>query len=118
MKKIVILLLAAPTLLFATEQVITVTSQQKQFTITLNVNPTTGYRWFLLHYNTNLIKAVSYHFAANNKLVGAPGKATFTFTPTAQATAVPQSTTLQFEYARSWMPHAATHKNITVRFSR
>lgn len=118
MKKSAILLLIAPSFLFAANQVISVSPQQKQFTVTLTGNPTTGYRWFLLHYNRNLIKAVSYHFTANTKLMGAPGKATFTFTPTAQAFAAPQSTTLQFEYVRSWMPNAATHKNITIRFSQ
>ena len=120
MKKYLIALSLLPGVLLAASHVMTVSAKQQDFTIKMRANPTTGYRWFLQSYDKSLLKAVSYQYVAskNPKLIGAPGTAVFTFAPTQEAFAVPQSTTITFEYARSWMPKSGTARSYTIRFAQ
>jgi predicted secreted protein len=84
--------------------VITVTSQKPEFTIKLKTNPTTGYSWFLREYNTELLTPVrhSFEFAADKKLMGAPGYELWTFRAKPAAFVVPQQSAIRFVYARPW----------------
>ncbi len=82
---------------------IAVTADSSQFIIKLKANPTTGYAWFLREYDDRLLTPVKYEFtAAQNKLVGAPGIAVWTFKAKKPAFVVPQQTVLRFVYARPW----------------
>lgn len=64
-------------------------------------NPTTGYTWYLLRYDTNLLKFKSYHYVLpHNKLIGAPGTAVFTFDILPALHEVPQLAYVFFTYAR------------------
>ncbi|KTC98496.1 secreted protein [Legionella geestiana] len=55
-------------------------SHAKALTISLPANPTTGYRWFLRSWNTQILTLADHHFEAqNNGLMGAPGAMHYRF---------------------------------------
>jgi len=73
------------------------------FTIKLKANPTTGFNWFLVSYDRNLIKPISRnYYAPNTKLVGAPGYEKWIFRVKPVGFIVPQITNIKLVYTRSW----------------
>src|SRR5438132_14142868 len=69
----------------------------QEFTISLNSNPTSGYRW-LPTFNTHTINIISHNFQANSPmLVGSSGKDIFTFKGINSG-----ATVLKIVYKRSW----------------
>ena len=82
---------------------IIVTKDQSQFVIQLKSNPTTGYNWFLRDYDAKLITPLKYKYEApNNKIMGASGSDTWTFSVKPTAFIVPQMMQIRFIYTRPW----------------
>jgi len=80
-----------------------VSATEPQFTVQLPGNATTGYQWYLTHYDRNLIALVSYHYNVTNpKLMGSGGTAVFVFKALPTMFVVPQQTALTFNYGRAW----------------
>lgn len=89
----------------ADNNAIAVHQAQPQFTISLPGNATTGYSWLLTTYNSHLIKEVSSSYKENPHplgMVGVPGNFIFTFEVLSAAFNTPQTTTVNFIYARPW----------------
>ena len=73
------------------------------FTIKLKSNPSTGFSWFLVKYDNNLIKPISHkYYAPDTKLVGAPGYEEWVFKSKPEALIVPHITKIQLAYTRPW----------------
>jgi inhibitor of cysteine peptidase len=73
------------------------------FTIKLQSNPSTGFSWFLVKYDSNLITPISHKYIApDTKLVGAPGYEEWVFKADPRALVVPQITKIQLAYTRPW----------------
>lgn len=74
-----------------------------EVTLKLESNPTTGYSWFLVSYDHQLLSPVSHHYVpVHNGLVGVPGYELWRFKVNPQAFSVPQVTEITLHYARSW----------------
>jgi inhibitor of cysteine peptidase len=71
----------------------------KSFTITLDSNPTTGYKWQLAkQMDTGLVGFIdSQYIAPNTNLVGAPGKEEWHFKAVREGKAI-----ITFHYVRPW----------------
>lgn len=82
---------------------IQVAQKSPQFSLTLRSNPTTGYSWFLVGYDHNLITPISRRFKPDTSKVGAPGKDIWTFKVKQQAFVVPQATQITLQYFRPWV---------------
>ena len=91
----------------------------EQFEVVLNSNPSTGYSWFLMNYDSLLLKPIEEKYIANTdkKRIGAPGKDVWTFMVLPGAYIVPRATTLAFEYVRPWENTQPVSTVISVRFS-
>lgn len=86
------------------------------FDITLAANVTTGFKWSIVSYDKNLFTFVSNHYEApHTKLLGAGGKAIFTFRLNKGKT-LPGEARMVFKYARSWEPKSAVNKKIIIHF--
>lgn len=82
---------------------VVVSASQPEFIIKLKSNPTTGYAWFLRHYNDILVTPKKHSFQSpDKKLIGAPGYELWTFSIKPAGFVVPQQTVLRFVYARPW----------------
>ncbi len=81
-----------------------VVSEQPEFVIKLKSNPSTGFSWFLSHYDENLIVPVGQSFQppVSTQAMGAPGYELWRFKVKPTGFVVPQQTTLQFVYIRGW----------------
>ena len=118
MKKLLALICLLPFFAFAIQKTtITLVKNKPTFTIAIPGNLTTGYSWFLSHYNDKLIKPLSYKYKPNmnKKLIGGPGLCVFTFTAKAKAFVVPHSTNITFVYTRPWMKQAIEKKTYSIR---
>ena len=84
--------------------------------ITLDDNPTTGYNWFLLSYDHQLVTPVSAKYQApqDKSLMGASGSMEWTFKLSHDAFVVPQVTQVVLTYARPWEVTSPTKKIITL----
>ncbi|MBA2655260.1 MAG: protease inhibitor I42 family protein [Gammaproteobacteria bacterium] len=82
---------------------ILVSSVARQFTISLNSNPTTGYSWRLKTYDSHIVTPLSQTFKApaSNK-PGAGGIETFVFELKEHAFKVKRVTQITFIYVRPW----------------
>jgi inhibitor of cysteine peptidase len=70
----------------------------EKFTIELQSNPSTGYRWYLLFFDKSILKLISSEFArkpTNN--IGTVGTQQFNFEATKEGT-----TSIKLIYKRSW----------------
>ncbi|KTD67666.1 secreted protein [Legionella santicrucis] len=86
------------------------------FEVTLPANPTTGFQWSVVHYNTKLLTlSNSSYERPKTKLIGASGQMHFIFT-LQKGKNYPASTDILFKYERSWEPSSATMRNIKVNF--
>lgn len=80
---------------------ITVSKKSLQFTITEKSNPSTGYKWVLKSYNSDVIKLISHKYTASqSNLLGAPGSEKWTFKVYEHAS--PQTTQIIFVYGQPW----------------
>lgn len=77
--------------------IITGCSNQKEMTISLIGNPTTGYEWTTNYSKNFLILKSNEYFSSSSKLVGASGTYEFKFTPKKSG-----ETTVIFNYSRSF----------------
>ena len=85
------------------DSTINLTSQQKQFTITLPSNPTTGYSWMLKDYSQSLIMPVSHQILPpSSQLIGAGTSEVFVFQLNPNISNVPQVGEIKLLYARPW----------------
>ncbi|KTD11340.1 protease inhibitor I42 family protein [Legionella jamestowniensis] len=110
-------LLACATFTHADTMSLNVNPSQNQFVVTLPANPTTGYQWTVEKYDKSFLKLLSSNYTASKtKLIGAGGQMQFTF-QLIKGKTYPQSTSMQFKYARPWEPETGTMKQVTVNFS-
>lgn len=92
-----------------------ISAANPQFTLQLPSNPTTGYSWFLLDYNHNLLQLTQHKYSpqpiatTNNTpktthkmLVGAGGYEIWNFHATEMALKAPQITKIKLIYIRPW----------------
>ena len=95
---------------------LTVDPSSKQFIVALPANPTTGYQWTLNTYDKSIIELASSEFVVSkSKLIGAGGEMTYTFKLIAGKT-YPDTTQLEFTYARPWESKSGTKQEVTVNF--
>jgi inhibitor of cysteine peptidase len=94
----------AETIYSEDKQNILVTGGQREFTLKLKSNPTTGYSWFLREYDSQLLTPVKHRFQkpTDEKLMGAPGYEFWTFRVKPAGFVVPQQTILRMVYTRPW----------------
>ncbi|WP_108652786.1 protease inhibitor I42 family protein [Dongshaea marina] len=97
---------------------ILVTPGQKQFSINLKSNPSTGYVWIIKSYDHNLLEIKGQAFQAGSKdLVGAPGITTFTFKIDDDAFKASQMSHIDFIYARPWEMESLTDSKSETSFT-
>ena len=71
--------------------------------LTLKSNRTTGFSWYVMKYNQNLVTPISEKYMApNSNLAGAPGYSVWTFKIAAQAFTMPHLLQISMVYARPW----------------
>ena len=93
-----------------------VNDSEKNFTVKLAANPTTGYQWTVVKFDkTFLTLSKSQYKRPQTNLIGAGGEMFFTFTLN-EGKNYPEKTNMVFKYSRSWEPASATMKNVTVNF--
>ncbi|CEK10981.1 protease inhibitor I42 family protein [Legionella hackeliae] len=110
------ILLACATFTHADNMSLNVNPNQNQFVVTLPANPTTGYQWTVEKYDKSILKLLSSKYvSAQTKLIGAGGQMLFTF-QLLKEKAYPQSTSMQFKYARPWEPETGSLKQVVVNF--
>lgn len=112
------LLLLMMTNLYADDPVtIHVGPGEKTFEVSLPSNPTTGYQWTVKNYDTKFLKLLSSIYTpSNSKLIGSGGTMVFSF-ERLNIGSVPETTLLEFRYARPWEKGSGTSKTVTVTFS-
>lgn len=95
---------------------IVVSKKSPTITIKLKANPTTGFSWFLAHYDDKLLIPISakYYPPSDNKLIGAPGFTVWKFRVRNNAFNVPQMTNIALQYMRPWTLEGAMRVFITV----
>lgn len=111
-------LLLATSIMAQADDVVNVTVHVKDsgFVITLPANPTTGFQWSVIEYNKELLTLSSSTFEKpKSNLIGASGQMRYVF-QLQKGQHYPETTELQFKYARSWEPKTATFKTIKVNF--
>lgn len=86
------------------QQNVIVKKTSPHFTIVLQSNPTTGYRWSLKQYDSNFITPVGNKFIppTNQRLIGAGGYEQWMFDVKPEAFNAAHQLTVSFIYARSW----------------
>lgn len=100
---------------------IAVSTTSPEITIILKSNPSTGYSWFLSHYNHHLITPKSHRFVRNTNpyVLGAPGFEIWKFSVNSQAFHVPRVSELRFKYLRPWsISSHASQQSFTILFSQ
>lgn len=100
----------------ASEEVpIQIKAQDKQFTVPLVANPTTGFQWKVVSYNPKFLKLVSSRYQPpQTNRIGAGGQMLFTF-DLKKAQKHPNTLHILFKYARPWEASGGTMKKVTVR---
>jgi inhibitor of cysteine peptidase len=106
---------ADPKIVFTSpDKPIMVDKSSATFSIILESNPTTGYSWFLVKYDSNLIVPVSRkYYPSNTKLIGAGGYEKWTFRIKPMGFVVPQVIFIQLAYVRPW--NLENYKPITFK---
>jgi len=116
-------LMSLPTTAFAqvtSMGVIPILSMDKRdFKITLDSNPTTGYRWFLVGYNQQFIEPLSHGFEKPSKadkkaMLGAPGFEVWYFRVRKEAFTVPHMFNIEFVYKRPWEKRSVKRVSYSV----
>jgi inhibitor of cysteine peptidase len=97
-------------------QPLVLTAQNPTVTITLPVNPTTGFAWSIQQYDTNLVKLVLQRYTPPiTRLMGAPGIQQYTFAAVKTGYAVTQVGHIVLNYARPWTMVGKTTKTFVVQ---
>lgn len=82
---------------------IQVTPSSTAVILKLKSNPTTGYSWFLVKYNENLLSPISHkYYASASPLAGASGYEIWKFRANTASFIMPQITTITLQYSRPW----------------
>lgn len=84
-------------------------SYMKEFAITLDSNPTTGYSWVLL-FDNKFLELRDRSFKMNSIRLESPGKEIFKFNPIKRS-----NTTLTMICKRTWEKHKIQKLNFEVR---
>jgi len=96
--------------------IIIVPANQKQFSINLNSNPTTGYQWKLIKFDKTFLKlTASRYISAKSKLMGVEGQMQFDF-KLSKGKTYPAMTTMIFKYQRPWEPQEGTLQTVNINF--
>jgi len=104
----------ASTLTSSTKPIV-VSAASPTFAIRLTANAGTGYQWFLVDYNSRLVKLLSQQYVSGQtKLVGASGISVWEFQAQQIAFIAPQVTTITLEYRRAWEPKAVKQQTFTI----
>jgi inhibitor of cysteine peptidase len=102
---------------------IVLTQNHVKFSVILKSNPTTGYRWFLMLFDSSMVEPLKkvYHPPvevmekdAAQSPVGQTGYDEWRFRLRKTMINVPRVTTLVFCYMRPWMAICDQHKTFTV----
>lgn len=94
---------------------ILVTKSKSKFTIELPSNVTTGYSWFLVRYNDELLKPISHEYIKpKEEKPGAGGVEQWTFKVDGDAFKVPQLTRIKLIYAQPWNLRDAKRVTFTI----
>jgi len=82
---------------------IMVQKKSPSFTINLSSNITTGYSWYLVKYNTKLLRAIREKYVKpDHNVPGAGGYQKWIFKAKSDAFNVPRITKIKMIYARPW----------------
>lgn len=93
-----------------------VNQDQKDFVVTLDANPTTGFEWVIQQYDNDLLTlSHSEYQKPNNNLIGAGGKMVYTFTLN-KGKSYPDQTEMVFKYSRSWEKKGGIVQRVIVYF--
>ncbi len=96
------------------EQVVNANMKNGSFSVVLPANPTTGFQWSVVQYDTNLLTLDSSNFEKpHTNLIGAGGQMHYTF-KLIPGKKYPGSTIIQFKYSRAWEPQSAVMKTVKV----
>lgn len=102
----------------AEDQTLQVDPNTDHFVINLPSNPTTGYQWSVVSYDTNLLSLAGTKYQADQKgLIGGGGQTFYTFTLN-QGKFYPAQTVLTFKYARPWEHKEGAVKTVTINFAK
>ena len=94
---------------------IIVSSQNPAFTLRLKSNPATGYSWFLISYDHQLLTAENQEYVrSTSQLVGAEGYELWTFQLKPAAMNVPRVLKIVMRYARPWEVNSGDETVFTV----
>lgn len=95
---------------------LTVLPTESSFTVKLPANPTTGYQWRVISFDSTLLVLASSHYvAAQTQRMGAGGQMQFKFLVN-PGVKRPAMTPLQFRYARPWEHVSEPLQPVTVYF--
>ena len=94
---------------------IAVTPASRNIVLKIQSNPTTGYSWFLVYYDRDLLTPVNRTYVApTSNLVGASGYELWNFKVSNKAFVVPQVTHITLQQIRPW---AASDQDHGVTFT-
>lgn len=95
---------------------ISVAPGETSFTVSLPSNPTTGYDWTVTRYDAQLLKLVTTKYTPEKtNMVGSGGTMVFNF-ERVSGVAIPQTTAMEFRYARSWEKDSGTLQKVVIIF--
>lgn len=96
--------------------IVTVPVNQKQFSIHLDSNPTTGYQWTLIKFDKTFLElTASRYIPATSKLMGVGGQMQFEF-KLGEGKTYPSKTTMIFKYQRPWESEAGALQTVNINF--
>lgn len=91
-----------------------ISMKQDDFTVHLPANPTTGFQWYLLDYDSKLFEVINRQYISSKVgVMGAGGYMLYTFKIKKQEK-YPRKSVLEFKHARSWEPNTASIHKVTV----
>ena len=94
---------------------IIVNSNNRNFEITMQVNRTTGYDWYLTSYDNHFIMPLKREYRIiNKKLIGSPGVEVWYFSLSKLAFIVPSNYNLVFTSMRPWDLSTQTKQRYVV----
>ena len=98
-------LLVANSALAASNQVTDaiLTPPHPTYQLRLDSNPTTGYAWYVEHYDQKYLTLISHHYIpSKTHLIGAGGKEVWVFSAKPNSFKVPRVNKISMVYARPW----------------
>ena len=97
---------------------IVLSAHKKEVVIRLQSNRTTGFSWFLAHYDRHALTPIAHTYRppSNAKLIGAPGVEAFTFQIDSGLYTTPQTGIIQFVYKRPWEENPNSAKETSVHW--